>query len=100
MHKAKQIGLISTIKPLILNILATDFRISEKIITEILRINNIKIARKLCIGLGIIKCKYLLRNFGGINILRASSFSLLVQRKRSKRNDTFFKPFANTKTAR
>ena len=39
-HKAKQIGMIEHVKPIIDRLLLTDFRISEKIITEILRLNN------------------------------------------------------------
>ncbi|MDA3891040.1 MAG: DUF3368 domain-containing protein [Salinivirgaceae bacterium] len=39
-HKAKQEGLIEKVKPLIDMLLATDFRISEKIIEEILTLNN------------------------------------------------------------
>lgn len=44
-NKAKQLGIIDKIKPLIDRLLETDFRISEKIINEILRINN-EIARR------------------------------------------------------
>ena len=40
-----------------------------------------------------IKGKYSLYKFRYNTTLWASSFSLLVQRKRSKRNDTFFKVF-------
>ena len=39
-NKAKQIGAISKIKPLTDKLLSTNFRISEKIIDELLRINN------------------------------------------------------------
>jgi len=39
-HKAKQLGIIDSVKPLINKLLETDFRISEKIITEILKLNN------------------------------------------------------------
>jgi len=39
-NKAKQMGIISKVKPLIEKLLETDFRISENIITEILKINN------------------------------------------------------------
>jgi predicted nucleic acid-binding protein len=39
-NKAKQRGIISKVKPLIDKLLNTDFRISENIIAEILRINN------------------------------------------------------------
>jgi predicted nucleic acid-binding protein len=39
-HKAKQIGAIEKIKPLIDRLQATNFRISENIITELLRKNN------------------------------------------------------------
>lgn len=39
-HKAKQIGAIEKIKPLIDKLQATNFRISENIITELLRKNN------------------------------------------------------------
>jgi predicted nucleic acid-binding protein len=39
-HKAKQEGLIKRVKPLIDKLLLTNFRISEKIIEEILTLNN------------------------------------------------------------
>ena len=39
-HKAKQMEIISKVKPLINKLLETDFRISDKIITEILTLNN------------------------------------------------------------
>ena len=39
-HKAKQIGLIENVKPLIEKLQATNFRISENIIAELLRKNN------------------------------------------------------------
>ncbi|MCD4774195.1 MAG: DUF3368 domain-containing protein [Bacteroidales bacterium] len=39
-NKAKQIGIIDKIKPIIDKLLSTDFRISENIINELLRINN------------------------------------------------------------
>jgi len=39
-HKAKQKGLIEKVKPLIEKILSTNFRISEKVINEILRLNK------------------------------------------------------------
>jgi len=39
-HKAKQMSIISKVKPLINQLLETDFRISEKIIQEILSLNN------------------------------------------------------------
>lgn len=39
-NKAKQLGLIDKVKPLIDKLLLTDFRISENIIQELLRINN------------------------------------------------------------
>ena len=39
-HRAKQDGLIEKVKPLIDRLLATNFRISEKIIKEILTLNN------------------------------------------------------------
>ena len=39
-HKAKQSGFVDRIKPLIDKVLATNFRISEKIIDELLKINN------------------------------------------------------------
>ena len=39
-HKAKQEGLIEKVKPLIDKLLDTNFRVSEKIIEEILRLNN------------------------------------------------------------
>lgn len=39
-HKAKQIGIISNVKPLIDKLLLTNFRISKDIINEILRLNG------------------------------------------------------------
>jgi predicted nucleic acid-binding protein len=39
-HKAKQMGIIDKIKPLIDKLLMTNFRISENIILELLKINN------------------------------------------------------------
>lgn len=39
-HKAKQLGIIEKVKPLIEKLLATDFRISDTIVKEILRLNN------------------------------------------------------------
>jgi predicted nucleic acid-binding protein len=39
-HKAKQVGAIKKVKPLILKLEATNFRISENIVNELLRING------------------------------------------------------------
>jgi len=39
-HKAKQMGIIEKVKPLIDLLLKTDFRISDRIIEEILMLNN------------------------------------------------------------
>jgi len=39
-HKAKQEGLIDKVKPLIEKVCETNFRVSEKIIDEILKLNN------------------------------------------------------------
>jgi predicted nucleic acid-binding protein len=39
-NKAKQIGVLDQVKPIIEKLLATDFRISENIIDEMLRKNN------------------------------------------------------------
>jgi predicted nucleic acid-binding protein len=39
-HRAKQLGLINKVKPLIEKLLATNFRIADNIIKEILRLNN------------------------------------------------------------
>ena len=39
-HKAKQLGFVDKIKPLIDKLLRTNFRISEDIIVELLKINN------------------------------------------------------------
>ncbi len=39
-NKARQVGIVHKIKPLIDKILLTDFRISENIINELLRLNN------------------------------------------------------------
>ena len=38
--KAKQIGVISAIRPIIDSLLLTDFRISENVIEELLKLNN------------------------------------------------------------
>lgn len=39
-NKAKEIGVVKSVKPLIDALLKTNFRISQSIITEFLRINN------------------------------------------------------------
>lgn len=39
-HKAKQMSVIDKVKPLIDKLLLTDFRVSENIIEEILKLNN------------------------------------------------------------
>jgi predicted nucleic acid-binding protein len=39
-NKAKQIGVMDTIRPIIDNLLLTDFRISENVIEELLKLNN------------------------------------------------------------
>lgn len=39
-HKAKQMGCINRVKPLIDKLLLTDFRIADNIIKEILKLNN------------------------------------------------------------
>jgi len=39
-HKAKALGIIDRVKPIIDKLILTDFRISENIIDEILRLNN------------------------------------------------------------
>jgi predicted nucleic acid-binding protein len=39
-HKAKQIGVIENVKPIIEKLLATNFRISENVIEELLRKND------------------------------------------------------------
>ena len=39
-HKAKQLGVLEKVKPIIDKLLSTDFRISEAIIEELLRKNN------------------------------------------------------------
>ena len=39
-HKAKQLGIVDKIKPLITKLLMTNFRISENIIFELLKIND------------------------------------------------------------
>jgi predicted nucleic acid-binding protein len=39
-HKAKQLGFVGKIKPLIDKLLATDFRISDQVISELLDLNN------------------------------------------------------------
>ena len=41
-HKAKQLAIIEKVKPLLEKILETDFRISEKVIDEILTLNDEK----------------------------------------------------------
>jgi predicted nucleic acid-binding protein len=38
--KAKQIGVIGTVRPIIVRLLLTDFRISENVINELLKLNN------------------------------------------------------------
>jgi len=38
--KAKQIGVISEVKPILNSLLMTDFRISENVIEELLKLNN------------------------------------------------------------
>jgi predicted nucleic acid-binding protein len=38
--KAKQIGVIGTVRPIIDSLLLTDFRISENVINELLKLNN------------------------------------------------------------
>jgi predicted nucleic acid-binding protein len=39
-NKAKQLGIIKQVKPLIDKIILTDFRIADNIVSEILKINN------------------------------------------------------------
>lgn len=39
-HKAKEMGVIAKVKPLIDKLLETDFRISNEIISELLKLNN------------------------------------------------------------
>ncbi|HEY4786367.1 MAG TPA: DUF3368 domain-containing protein [Bacteroidales bacterium] len=39
-HKAKQMGVIDKVKPLIDKLMLTDFRVSDNIIEEILKLNN------------------------------------------------------------
>lgn len=39
-HRAKQLGVIDKVKPLVEKLLATNFRIADNIIREILRLNN------------------------------------------------------------
>jgi len=39
-HRAKQIGAIEKVRPIIEKLLATDFRISGNIVAELLRKNN------------------------------------------------------------
>lgn len=39
-HKAREMSIIEKVKPLIDKLLATDFRVSENIIEEILKLNN------------------------------------------------------------
>jgi predicted nucleic acid-binding protein len=39
-HRAKQLSIIDNIKPLLDKLLMTDFRVSENIIDELLRLNN------------------------------------------------------------
>lgn len=43
-HKAKKIGVLEKVRPIVEKLLATNFRISENIIDELLRKNN-EIAR-------------------------------------------------------
>ena len=39
-HKAKQMSIIDNVKPLIDKLLRTNFRISDKIVAELLRLND------------------------------------------------------------
>ena len=39
-HKAKQLSIITKVKPIIDKLLLTDFRIAENVVKEILRLNN------------------------------------------------------------
>jgi len=39
-HKAKQSGYLKKIKPLVVKLLEADFRVSDKIIKELLRLND------------------------------------------------------------
>ena len=39
-HKAKQLGVIETVKPTINKLLEMDFRVSDTVISEILRVND------------------------------------------------------------
>jgi len=39
-HKAKQMSIIDKVRPLIDKLLSTDFRVSDSIIEEILKLNN------------------------------------------------------------
>lgn len=39
-HKAKRMGIIPKVKPLIDKLLATNFRISDSIVEELLKLNN------------------------------------------------------------
>jgi len=39
-HKAKQLGLIEGVKPMINKLMETDFRISDAVLSEILRLND------------------------------------------------------------
>jgi predicted nucleic acid-binding protein len=39
-HKAKQVGVITQVRPLIDKLISTNFRISEKLIIELLRMNT------------------------------------------------------------
>ncbi len=39
-HKAKQMGIIDKVKPIIDKLMLTDFRIAENIVEEILKLNN------------------------------------------------------------
>ena len=39
-HRAKQLGLIERVKPIIDKMIETDFRVSDAVLSEILRINN------------------------------------------------------------
>jgi hypothetical protein len=39
-NKAKQLGIINNVKPFIKKLLETDFRISDNVVLEFLKINN------------------------------------------------------------
>jgi predicted nucleic acid-binding protein len=39
-HKAKQMGIIDRVKPIILKLIESEFRISDALVSEILRLNN------------------------------------------------------------